>query len=88
MKILYENTHYKVIPFANAMGEKGEPDSNGYAVVNKDTGVIEHTTIMLPGAIYQAQGFSDSLDALLKTDGAPLQLSLVDMPTDEDVVPN
>jgi hypothetical protein len=70
------------------MGEDGEFGSEGYAVRNKDTQVLEHTTVILPQAIYQAQGFSDSLAALLADKDGPAQLSLVEMDVGEDVVPN
>ena len=68
------------------MGEDGKYACiPGYVVVNKDTKIVEHTTMLLPQAIYQAQGLSDSLDALLKADVAPD--NLVQMVTD-DVVPH
>ena len=87
-KVLYDTTNYEVIRFGAAMGEDGEIGADGYAVRNKDTGVIEHSTVILPQAIYQAQGFSDSLDALFATKDAPIQLSLVEMDIGEDMVPS
>lgn len=37
----------------------------GYAVCNKHTGVREHTTTLLPGAIFQSQHLDATLEGLL-----------------------
>ena len=86
--IIYKTARYDVVKCASAVGEDGKYGQEGYAVRNIETGIVEHTTMILPQAIYQAQGFSDSLDVLLKEDNEPTQLSLVEMDVGEDVVPN
>ena len=69
---LYETNLYTVVLAGPAqgipvLGEDGKyGDNSGYAVVNKDTNVVEHTSTMLPGAIYQCMHFSDTLEAQLK----------------------
>ena len=65
--------------------EDGDYHSNrgGYAVVNKETGVREHTTLLLPGALFQAQHLDSTLGALLANDTP----DLADMPV-EDVTVN
>ena len=83
---LYETENYFVTETDNAIGEDGNYGQAGYAVVNKDTGIIEHTTIMLPGAIFQSQHFSDTLKGLLETPDNNV-VNLAEVPT-EDVVPN
>jgi hypothetical protein len=66
-KPLYENNNYEVVILY--LGEDGEPFVDGrfvyrtiYAVMNKGTGVMEHTAIQLPDAIFTAV----SLDAALE----------------------
>lgn len=61
---IYENDHYRVELTDNALGERNEYGSPGYAVVNKETLVTEHTTIMLPQALFQADAFSGALGQL------------------------
>jgi hypothetical protein len=65
---IYKNKNYEVIVIENAMGETGERDSEGYAVVNNETGVIEHTTMVLPQAVFQADAFMGALGQLEDTD--------------------
>ena len=86
--IIYKTDRYDVVKCGSVIGEDGNYGQEGYSVRNIETGIVEHTTMILPQAIYQAQGFSDSLDVLLKEDDAPTQLSLVEMDVGEDVVPN
>ena len=58
----------------------------GYRVVNRQTGVVEHTSALLPSVIFQAQHLDSMLGELL--DPKPLQQSLANMVVDEDVVAN
>ena len=91
---IYETSNYYVTRCSNALGEDGKYGAKGYAVVNKKTDVVEHTSMMMPGAIFQCQHFSDTLDSLLAAEPkletlAPvvnIDLSEVDVP--EDVVPS
>ncbi len=86
---LYTVGDYEVVQTDDAVGEDGKMGRNGYAVFNVKTQVVEATTTILPQAIYQAQGFSDSLTALMAPEEkAPSRPSLVDFQTGEDVVPN
>jgi hypothetical protein len=92
MMALYDTKNYEVQLAANdeVMAEDGKYDADrkGYVVINKETGVIEHTTMILPQAIYQAQGFSDSLDALLKADDAAEVVDIGLVPVADDILPN
>jgi len=72
MSKLYENDHYEVIETNDALGEDGKYGREGYAVINRQTGIAEHTTTIYPQAIFQA-------DAL---DGALTQLDEKDEDTD------
>lgn len=71
MMSLYETDKYEVVlagPLSGipVLGEDGKyGDNDGYAVVNKETNVVEHTSTMLPGAIYQCMHFNDTLTAQL-----------------------
>ena len=89
--VLYDTKNYEVVvadSHESVMAEDGKyANVPGYVVTNKDTGIVEHTSMMLPQAIYQAQGLSDSLDALLKADEPGLSDNIVHMVTD-DVVPH
>lgn len=83
-------TYYEVIPCdkvlredGNYFGGKGE--DVGYAVRNKETGIIEHTTTVLPSAIFQADYFDKALTSLFNPD----ELEALDTsPTDSDVLVN
>jgi len=78
--------YYMVLPATKVLGEDGkyiEGENVGYAIENKETGVIEHTNICLAAVMFQANHFDDMLASLL--DGAPA-LSLVETPA-EDVMP-
>ncbi len=90
---LFETEKYVVRQAAQGeciIGEDGKyEDMDGYVVINRETGVIEHTTIMLPGAIFQCQHFNDTLESLMSPpeegeDG--VDLSSLNVP--EDIVPN
>lgn len=69
------------------MGEEGKyVKRDGYAVYNKKSGVYEHTTTLLPGAIFQAQHLDATLDGLLNPESVEYP-SLEDVHMD-DVVAN
>ena len=69
------------------IGEDGNyTERQGYVVINKETGIVEHTTIMLPGAIFQCQHFNDTLVSLLSPPVDTTDLSEMDVT--DDVVPN
>ena len=90
-KVIYESDLYVVVPSDGheIIREDGHYGVvKGYLVVNKEHDTIEATTMLLVNALYQAQGFTDSVKALLappEKDTTPL--NLVQMSTD-DVVPN
>ena len=90
-KVIYESDLYVVVPsdVHEIIREDGQYGVvKGYLVVNNEFDNIEATTMLLVNAIYQAQGFTDSVKALLappEKDTTPL--NLVQMSTD-DVVPN
>lgn len=62
--ILYENDKYKVVECDNALGEDGKYGCRGYAVVNIETAIVEHTTMVLPQALFQADAFMGALTQL------------------------
>jgi hypothetical protein len=64
MTVLYENDLYQVIVVGNAIGEDGEYGRAGYAVENKETTIIEHTTMVLPQAIFQCQHLAEMVKSL------------------------
>ena len=90
--VLFDTKHYLVRQRESNESILGEDGAytishSGYVVVNKETDVIEHTTTMLPGAIFQCQHFNDTLVGLLNPEVIPdVDLNIVDVP--EDVVPN
>lgn len=92
MTILYDTEKYKVeqADGRSIIGEDGKYTTthDGYVVINKETEVIEHSTTMLPGAIFQCQHFNDTLVDLLKPadEADVVNLQSVDVP--EDIVPN
>lgn len=64
--VMYDTEKYEVVRIGDALDEDGKTRREGYGVRNKDTGIVEHSTTMLPGAIFQCQYFNDSLVNLLK----------------------
>ena len=70
--ILYDMDKYQVelSDGRSIIGEDGKYTTThaGYVVINKETGQIEHTTTMLPGAIFQCQHFDNTLTSLLMPD--------------------
>jgi hypothetical protein len=77
--------YYTIQPIDNALQEDGKYGTKGYGIVNNETGVVEHTTICLPAALFQATHFDDMLASLLENKP---ELSLVAGPSSEDVVPS
>lgn len=85
---LFETDKYAVEVTDAALGEDGKYGVAGYKIINKDTGIVEHTTMMLPAAIFQAQHFSDTLKSLLETPEKATELSLVNDIIPDGVEPN
>lgn len=90
---LYETEKYtvEIASGRSIIGEDGKytKTHGGYVVINRETGIIEHSSTMLPGAIYQCQHFNDTLITLLAPepeDNELAALGAMDVP--EDVVPN
>lgn len=82
-----ELKYYTVVTADRVIGEEGkyiEGEGVGYAVVNNTTGVVEHTSTILPGVLFQAQHFDSTLKGLLEDPATP---DLDDMPV-LDVIPN
>ena len=90
--VLYETDNYVVESSGDVpiIGEDGNyAIRDGYIVVNRATNQIECTSMIFPQAIYQAQGFSDSVEQLTKEESEDKPgLSLVDIEGGEDVVPH
>lgn len=90
--VMFDTEKYRVetADGRSIVGEDGKYTTthSGYVVVNKETNVIEHTTTMLPGAIFQCQHFNDTLVSLLSPPAANdgVDIATVDVP--EDVLPN
>ena len=84
--ILYNTEKYQVelADGRSIIGEDGKytQSHGGYVVVNKETGVTEHSTTMLPGAIFQCQHFNDTLVDLLRPadEAEVVNLQSVDVP--------
>lgn len=82
---IYSNDTYDVVRCDDALGEDGNYGRPGYAVVNKETGVFEHTTTVLPQALFQADAFSGALGQL--SEAASDEAAIIEAaPT--DVLPN
>ena len=64
MTPIYENESYRVETTVSALGEEGQYGREGYAVINKETGITEHTTMVLPQALFQADAFLGALGQL------------------------
>ena len=63
--------YYEVVEAYRVLAEDGKykesvNEHQGYAIVNKATGIIEHTTMVLPGAIFQAESLDSMLGGLLE----------------------
>ena len=89
-KVLFETEKYAVEESGDErmiIAEDGKYGNRpGYVVVNKETGVVEHSTVMLPGAIFQCQHFNDTLISLLADPSEDIDIEALDVP--EDIVPN
>lgn len=61
-------SYYEIVITDKVLAEDGkyyEAEGIGYALRNKETGIIEHTTMVLPGIIFQAESLDSMLDDLL-----------------------
>ena len=80
---------YEIVPSLNVLGEEGKLVESdhvvGYAVVNKITAVIEHTSTILPGVLFQAQHFDNTLRSLTE---APEETLEGESSSQDDVVLN
>ena len=85
MSNIYENDNYKVVVTTDALGEDGKYGRTGYAVVNIETGITEHTTTVLPQALFQADAFMGALGQL--NDSADDELAIIEG-TPIDIIPN
>lgn len=80
---------YRIEPATKAMGEDGKYVDGGdtmigYALVNATTGVVEHTSTILPAVIFQAEHCEQMLKSLLeKPAGVEESLGA----TDADIIP-
>jgi len=75
--------YYTVQPISEAMQEDGNYGGQGYGIINNETLVVEHSTICLPAALFQAVHFDDMLSSQLDT-----KPELTAVPTGEAVLPN
>jgi len=82
--MLYSNDHYQVMVTDDALGEDGNYGRGGYAVVNKETQIAEHTTMIYPQAIFQADALSGALTQLT----APSSDANIIEAMSTDVLPN
>lgn len=70
-EVFYNTAKYAVVLTDEALNESGtKNDAKGYAVVNKDTGVTEHTSLCLPAAMFQADNFNRTLTQLTEEQDA------------------
>jgi len=79
-------SYYEVVIVDKALGEDGkfiEGENVGYGLLNTVTGITEHTSIMLPGVMWQATHFESTLKSMLSadTDDGPGLASV------EDIIP-
>lgn len=77
--------YYELRLVDKALGEDGkyvEGNDVGYGLINKATGIVEHTSVMLPGVLWQATHFESTLKSLLEDEAA-----MPSAETGEDVVP-
>lgn len=69
MSNLYEVDNYVVIRTDKCLNETGQAnDAQGYAIVNKETAVVERTSLSLPDAMFTADSYNRMLTALLAED--------------------
>lgn len=77
--------YYELRLVDKSLGEDGkwvEGKDVGYGLINKATGITEHTSVMLPGVLWQATHFESTLKSLLEEEEVAKT-----GPTGEDVVP-
>lgn len=90
-KVLFETLKY-VVEEADGREIVGEDGKyavlNGYVVVNRETKVVEHSTVMLPGAIFQCQHFNDTLVSLLSPPDEADIVEITSANGPEDILPN
>ena len=77
--IIYENKNYQVVLMDKVLGEDGRYGPPGYAILNKETGVVEHTTMVLPQAIFQADAFMGALGQLNSANDAEVDGASADV---------
>ena len=78
--------YYEVVLVDKALGEDGkfiEGDNCGYGLRNKVTDILEHTSIMLPGVLWQATHFESTLKSMLAPEEGTRSLATV-----EDIMPS
>lgn len=61
-KVIYENNNYRVEITDDAIGEDGKYGRDGYALVNKETGFVEATSMLRANMLFLA----DQADAMLR----------------------
>lgn len=63
---LFDTKNYEVKQVVGVTGEDGKLNSEleGYAVVNKNTKVVEFSGTILPEAMYRATYFNDMLESI------------------------
>ena len=93
MSNLYENERYEVVCSIGTdlliLGEDGKySDRPGYAVINKETGVVEHTTTVLPQALFQADAFLGALGSLVSQGASGNDETIIDGDADVIVIPD
>ena len=91
-KVMFNTEKYEVRIATDeevVIGEDGKYSKiGGYIVVNKETKIVEHSTVMLPGAIFQCQHFNDTLISLLTPPEEAEVVDINSMNVPEDIVPN
>jgi len=84
MSNIYENDMFTITVIDDAIGEDGVYGRNGYAVTNKDTGVIEVTGLVLAQLVF----FADQSEGMLKTIGEDQSDASALVAAPEDVTVN
>lgn len=85
-KINGELKHYHIIAgdFSVLCEDGAYHKRKGYLVTNRHNDHVEHSTLILPGAIFQAQHLDATLESLIN----PEPMAVVDPALSEDVVVN
>ena len=58
----------------------------GYGIINKLTDVVEHTTVLMAGAIFQSQHLDSTLEGLVNPSQS--MVALEDMPVEDVTLAN